>query len=137
MFVERLLRVEGLVGTEVLMLPLGFSIAMLINAVVLTILFQKDFRGFSRGLYRVLFQSGISAIAMGFTAYLFLNILAGLVDINTFIGIFSQGFLSGFAGIVVGVVFLKIMGNEEIDVAWRSIRRKFWKAKTIASGEEV
>lgn len=42
-FIESLLRVEGISGTEILMLPLAYSLALFLNASAFWILFQRDF----------------------------------------------------------------------------------------------
>ena len=132
-FIESLLRVEGLPGTEILMLPLGYSLAVLINATVFWFLFQKDFSSFSPALSKVFFQSLAAAVVLGFVSYQLLEVLDNVFDINTFWGIFSQGFLSGIAGIIAAVLLLKLLGSRELSEVWESFHHKFWKARTVAS----
>ncbi|MCH7529684.1 murein biosynthesis integral membrane protein MurJ [Patescibacteria group bacterium] len=132
-FFESLLRVEDLAGTEILMLPLGYSLAVIINAIVFWIAFQKDFKSFSFSLSTVFFQSLSAAIVLGFVAYQFLEILDNVFDINTFWGIFLQGALSGMAGIIAAVILLKLTKSKELSEVWKSLHHKFWKTRAVAS----
>jgi putative peptidoglycan lipid II flippase len=134
-FVEHLLRVEGLSGTAVLMLPLAFSLASIVNVLLLWFLFQRDFKGFSASIARVIGETGIAALAMGGVAYYFLSLFDDIFDINTFWGIFAQGFFSGIIAVFVGILILSMLGNPEIREVGRSLHKKFWKAKTLASEE--
>ncbi|MCH7756580.1 hypothetical protein IIC45_00620 [Patescibacteria group bacterium] len=132
-FVESLLRVEGIDGTSVLMLPLAYSLAFLINAFLFWYLFQKDFKKFSSTLSRTFFESLSAAAVMGIATHQFLNVFDNVFDLDTFLGIFAQGLLSGILGIIVGILTLKLLGNKEIDEVWRSLHNKFWKTKVISS----
>lgn len=132
-FIESLLRVEGIEGTVILMLPLGYSLAFIINVVLFWIVFQRDFRVFSRTLSRTFFESLSAAVVMGFAMHQFLDIFDDVFDINTFTGIFLQGFLSGILGLAIGITMLKLLNNKEIDEVWRALHKKFWKTRVISS----
>lgn len=134
-FTESLLRVEGIPGTEILMLPLGYSIAALVNAGIFLFLIHRDFRVFSRSVSRPFFEILSASIVMGFVVHQFLNVFDSVFDINTFWGIFAQGFLSGILGIAVGIILLKLLKNKEIDEIQESLRKKFWRVKTVGSEE--
>jgi putative peptidoglycan lipid II flippase len=135
-FIESLLRVEGIQGTSVLMLPLGYSIAFILNAIAFWIMFQRDFKTFSKSLSRTFFQSLSASIIMGFVSYKFLNMFDDLFDINTFWGIFLQGLFAGIAGIITGVLMLVLLRNREIGEVWKSLHSKFWQADTVAVEQE-
>ncbi|MBL7045359.1 MAG: hypothetical protein ISR98_02055 [Parcubacteria group bacterium] len=135
-FIESLFRVEGIEGTSVLMLPLGYSIALILNATAFWVMFQKDFSSFSRSLSKTFFQSLSASILMGFVSYEFLNVFDDLFDIDTFWGIFSQGLFAGIVGIATGVMMLVLLGNKEIGEVWRSLHSKFWRADTVIAEQE-
>jgi len=135
-FVESLLRVEDIEGTSILMLPLGYSFALLINATAFWIMFQKDFKSFSKSLSKTFFQSLSAAILMGFVAHTFLRVFDDLFDIDTFWGIFSQGLFAGIVGIATGILMLVLLGNDEIKEVWKSLHSKFWRVDTIAPEQE-
>jgi len=129
---ESLLRVEHVPGTEVIMLALAYSLGMVANAVTFWIIFRHDFGDhLPRSLYRTLLHSFSGAIVAGAVSYGVLVVLGNVFDLNTFPGIFSQGFLSGIAGIVAGILTLKVLKNEEIKEIWAILHHKFWRARIV------
>ena len=91
-FIESLLRIEDLSGTSIVMLPLAYTIGMIINAILLWGAFGRDFKEFSLSLERAFVQSFAASIIMGFVAYRVLGILGDTFNINTFRGIFAEAF---------------------------------------------
>ena len=136
-FVSALLKVEDLSGTAVLMLPLGFSIATIVNGLIYWVAFERKFRGFSRGVVGTFFNGLGASVIMGATAYVGLNIFAPLLDTSTLIGIFLQGFGAGLVAILAGVVVLSLLGSRELFEIWSVVRGKFWKTKVIATDPEI
>lgn len=140
----RLFRVEDIVGTSVLMLPLAFSIGITIAALWHIASFHREFKVHyevtekvhMRLVFRTFVESFFSAVVMGVGAYVALNVLDTVFFLETFIGIFAQGLFSGLFGIVVGIIFLKIVGNTEIEEMWRTAHRKFWKARVVGPDAE-
>lgn len=132
-FIESLLRVEDLSGTSILMLPFGFSLALIINATLFWVAFQKDFKKFSETLSKTFFESFAGAIVMGFVAHQMLDIFDDVFDLATFLGIFLQGFISGIIGILFGIIVLLLLKNNELQEVWVSLHKKFWKTKVISS----
>jgi len=68
---------------------------------------------------------------MGFIAHEGLSVFGRLFDLNTFLGIFAQGFLSGVLGIAGGAAVLWILGNVEMREVWASLHRQFWRRRTL------
>jgi putative peptidoglycan lipid II flippase len=130
-FIENLLRVDDVPGAVVLMLPLGFSIGAFINMVIHWIAFEQDFRGFSSAVFKSLFQVLGASIIMGAITYWFLGIFGSQFDIDTFNGIFLQGFLAGIIGIAVHIGLLILLKNRELTVIAKTLKHKIWKAKII------
>jgi len=124
---EKILRVEDIKGTEVLMLPLAFSIGNIINLCLLWYFFEKNFQGFTRAIIRTIIQGSVASIFAGYISYLFLNIFDDLFSIDTVLGVFYQGLFSGLIGIFFGVIILKILRNQEIDEVWKTLHSKIWK----------
>ncbi len=121
---EALLRVQGLSGTVVLMLPLAFSIGLVTNVLIYWFLFQKDFGKFNHAVLTTLIQSSLSALLAGFVTQRALVALALVFDLNTFWGIFSQGFLAGIIGIIAGFVLLVLMKNQELAEIRASLKKQ-------------
>jgi putative peptidoglycan lipid II flippase len=131
-FFEALLRVEGISGTHVLMLPLGYSLAMLITIGLFFYSYQRDFTSFVHALKRPFAQSVSASIIMGFASHEMLDVLDDVFNLDTFLGIFSQGAIAGAVGIAVGIAVLQLMGNQEIKAVWDTLHRKFWRRGAVA-----
>ncbi len=130
-FIESLFRVTDIRGTVVLMLSLGYSLAVFVNCILLGYYFHKNFPGFIRSLLLTLIQSVSASIFMGFITYLCLNYFSTIFNLNTLLGIFTQGLFSGLIGIVAGVIILKLLNNQEITEVWQTLHSRIWKAKTL------
>ena len=74
---------------------------------------------------------------MGVAAYFSLNFLDNIFDINTFVGIFSQGVLSALIGGFVWLGVLKTLKNKELKEITNAIFAKFWKTPVIAPEPET
>ncbi len=136
-FVSALLKVEDLTNTAVLMLPLGFSIATIINGLIHWVAFERQFRGFSRGVVKTFFDVLGASVIMGAIAYVGLNISAPLLDTTSLVGIFLQGFGAGLVAILAGIVILSLLKNRELLEIWCVVHGKFWKTKVIATDPEI
>lgn len=135
-FIGSLLRVEGLVGASVLMLPLAYSVGMLLNTVILIYFFRKRFGKFLSPVKDTLMYGSFSAIIAGVVAYEFLEVLGLYLDLDTFVGVFTQGLVAGIAGLLTWWLILELMGNEEIKDVRTAIHRKFWKTTVIIPDKE-
>jgi len=129
--------VEDLSSSAVLMLPLGFSIATIINGLIYWAAFEREFRGFSRGVVRTFFDGLGTAVIMGATAYIGLSLFAPLLDTTSLVGIFLQGFGAGLVAILAGIVILFLLKSRELSIIWGVVHGKFWKAKVIATDPEI
>lgn len=127
LWLGELWRVADVAGMELLVLPLAFTVGMIINLIIFWRSFRRDFGAFPPLLYRSIGQSTVAALTAGTAAYLILQLLAPVFDQSTFWGIFNQGWWAGIGGIVVGVFILRRLGNEELTEISHSFRRKFWR----------
>lgn len=134
---ENSMRVSSEKSSMVLILPIAFSIGQILNLVLLWASFDKKFCCFSDILWRSIFHTTASSIIMGYTTYQMLKVFDDVFDINTTIGIFSQGFYSGIIGIFVGVMVLILMGNQEIKTVGKTLHSRFWKSKVVMVEEEL
>jgi len=129
-FINFLLRVDDVPGTEVLMLPLAYTLGLFINLYLHWSHFARKF-GFLSLRDRVVRHSFFSAVLSGFVAYEALNFFDKLVDINTLPGIFLQGLLAGILGILSGFFLLVILKNEELRAIISALRGRFWSVRPI------
>ncbi len=134
-FIEVFLRVDGLSGTSVLVLPLAFSIGITFNMLIHWVDFHLDFPAFTKPVLQTFFQSFVSSICMGLVSYFCLNMLSNFFTLSTLPGIFFQGFLAGIVGIITCVILLKLFGSLELQEVQDTLHRKFWKTKDIVTEE--
>lgn len=135
-FMESLLRVEGLEGTEVLTLPLSFSIGMTINGLVLWVLLSKMGRGFHYPILVTFSQVFASAVIGGAGAYVTLGIYSLFVELDTLLAVLMQGVFAGSVGVLINILILVLLENRELRAVIRTLRYRFWKAEVPSLGAD-
>lgn len=136
-FFESLLKVSDVPGTVVLMLPLGFTIGLFVNLVTHWVGFAYEFPSYSKQVIRTTFEVVGSSVIMGYVSYLGLNIFDNIFDINTLLGIFSQGFFSGLLGITAGIFVLYLLKSRELSEVWTTLHKKIWRVSITAPDPEI
>ncbi|MES3031806.1 MAG: lipid II flippase MurJ [Patescibacteria group bacterium] len=135
-FIESLLKVSDIAGTEVLMLPLAYSIGTILNFILQWFFIKKDFMGDEPFITKTFFQSLGASFFLGLTAYIGLNIFSPIFGTTTLVGVFLQGFISGILGILAAILVLHLLKNEEQKYLFESFKTKFWRTKVIAPDQE-
>ncbi len=135
-FIESLLKVTDIPGTEVLMLPLAYSMGTILNFILHWIFVKKDFMPEESFITKTFFQSLGASFSLGIVGYLSLNILSPILGTTTFWGVFLQGFISGILGIIAAIFVLYLLKNEEFIDIVNTLKTKFWRAKIIAPSPE-
>jgi putative peptidoglycan lipid II flippase len=135
-FFESILRVSGIGGTEVLMLPLAYSVGSLVNFILHWLSVKKDFMRKEPFITRTFFQSLGASFFIGLVSFLSLQALSPIFGTSTFWGVFSQGLLSGLLGILAGLVVLYLLKNEELRDLLKILRTKFWGGRVIIPSQE-
>ncbi len=136
-FVESLLKVQDISGSVVLMLPLGFTIGVILNVCMHWVDFSREFRTYSREVLSTLFQVLSASVIMGYVTYIMLNVFDGIFNVHTGLGIFMQGFVSGIVGICALVFVLFILGSVELRMVWQTLHRKIWKTEVVPPDAEL
>jgi putative peptidoglycan lipid II flippase len=135
-FMESLLKVNDIPGTEVLMLPLAYSAGTILNFVLHWIFVKRDFMPTESFITKTFFQSLGASFFLGLVAYFSLNILSPIFGTTTFWGVFLQGFISGILGILTAIGVLYLLGSEELKDLMEAFQTKFWKVKIVAPAQE-
>lgn len=135
-FMESLLKVGDIPGTEVLMLPLAYSAGTILNFVLHWIFVKVDFIPGEPYIAKTFFQSLGASFFLGLVSYISLNILSPIFGTTTFIGVFLQGFISGILGIIAAIIVLYLLKSEELNDLIQTIATKFWKAKVVVPSQE-
>lgn len=137
-FVDSLLRVDGILGTRILMLPLGYACGIIANAFALWLMFRKDYFAETKTtIKRVGFESIASSLILGFVTYNALSLLDDVVDINTFWGIFLQGFFAGIIGLIAWAGILYLLKSRELSEVAQVLHRKFWRQNVVAPEQNI
>jgi peptidoglycan biosynthesis protein MviN/MurJ (putative lipid II flippase) len=136
-FLEEIFKVSGEEGTRVLILPLAYSVGVMINLVLHWAQFERDFRGFSRQVFRSLFQIFSASIIMGYATFISLRFFDNLFSLEKAIGVFMQGLLSGIVGIVAFLAILKLLRNAEIGEMWKALHHRIWRSKVVIPDQDV
>lgn len=135
-FFESLFKVEGLVGTPVLMLALAYSLGVFVNTIAHWRAFHTEFSDFSRPVFRTLFQTFSASVLMGFVSYKCLDIFDDIFHLDTVFGVFMQGFCSGIIGIAFCLLVLKALKSEELEDVWRTLHAKIWRREVLVPDAE-
>jgi putative peptidoglycan lipid II flippase len=131
-FVESLLRVSDIAGTTVLMLAFAYTLGCLVQALVGMFYFARDFSISYSRFKRLALQSFAASVIGGSAAYAALSVVGSVVDINTVVGIVTQGAVGGFSGLIITVLMLWLLRNEELAVAIAALRRRFKDSPKVA-----
>lgn len=135
-FFESLLKVEDIKGTEVLMLPLAYSVGTILNFILNWFFIKRDFMKNDSFITKTLLHSLGASFFLGLVSYLSLNIFSFVFDMNTFLGIFLQGFISGILGMMASIIVLYLLKNEEMNDLIKTFKTKFWKTRVLVSPQE-
>lgn len=127
-FFEKLLKIESLPGSLVVVLPLAYLTGTLINCALLWNAFERQFTAFSDRLWRVIFHSFSASVIMGFVTYWGLVFLEPLGKEQTTFGVFLQGLGAGLIGIVAWVLIMILLGNREFSAVIQTLRSRIWKS---------
>lgn len=142
-FIGALLRVDDL-NTQVLMLPLAYTIGVLFNALLHWVAFVKDIKIISdgqsdtdstmvgvRSLRRTFLESLFASLIGGYASYGMLQLTANIFDTRTVLGVFSHGFFAGIIGIMITVVVLYFLANPELADIWKTLHNKIWRKQLV------
>jgi hypothetical protein len=135
-FFESVLKVTDISGTEVLMLPLAYSVGTVLNFILHVFFVRRDFMGKDPFISKTFFQSLGASFFIGLVSYICLNLFEPILGTKTFWGVFLQGFISGILGICAGILVLYLLKSEELKELASTLHTKFWKAKVIAPSQE-
>jgi len=135
LFFEELLRVGGLSGTAVLMLPIGYSAGALVQAGFLLYRFEKDFGQHLSALLASASESAFAALIAGVCAYGALQLSSDLFHLTTTLGVFLHGALGGVVGVGGAVVVLLLMQSQEFLEVKDAVHQKLWPKPSVVPEE--
>ncbi len=134
---ESLFRLEGVMGTDVLILALAFVIGVIIEMFILICMTKKEFGLSFEGLGRQLAESTLAAFTAGLSAYLTLIFIVDGINQETFVGIMLQGAVAGAVGALGGMLVYYILGSRELQEIYRSYHSRIFRTDVIAPQQDT
>jgi putative peptidoglycan lipid II flippase len=131
-FFKNLFRLEGVAGTEVLMLTLAFVLGQFIQLAILMTISVYSFGISYRPLIRLFAEAFAAALAGGFSAYAALVFVVGGINQDTFIGITLQGLVAGLMGLTAVILVYMVVRAPELFEIYRSFHSKIFRTDIIA-----
>ncbi|MFZ2555270.1 MAG: lipid II flippase MurJ [Minisyncoccia bacterium] len=137
-FLETFLRVEDLLGTQILALALAYSLASLISAFALTIYFQFRFGTFFMEIGRSLGEGFMAAFAAAAASYSTLHVIGDISLSSTFLSVLLKGGTAGLVGCAAAAFAYFLLGNREYGENALALRRRIWKdVEPVTSAEQT
>ncbi len=124
-FFALLMRLDSVKGSEVLMLPIGFTVGMLVQVVVMLVVMARTFEMSFTGMGRHFMVSLAASLAGGAVAYFTLVFVVSGVNQDRFVGILLQGVAGGVFGLIATVVTYRLLGSPELHEIYQSFRSRF------------
>jgi len=131
LYLKTILKVDIVQSSLILILPIGFTVGQWVQCILLLLgigglptIFSKEFRV---SAFQSLMATGIIALC----SYVTLDFMSGVVDIRTFFGIASQGFVAGTVGLLAGGAFLILVGNNELKTVLHTSLQRIRRQPTI------
>lgn len=111
-FLESLFRVENVPGTEVLMIPLSYSLTIMLAALLFGYLFARRFGWEGRTLDTLVTSFSASVIG-GAAAYTTLVLIGPSIPLSTFVGVLTQAVSAFVVGLAAWAATLYLLESRE------------------------
>jgi len=135
-FLESALRVRGVPGTEVLVLPIAYTLALFLHSSVLLVLSRRHLHFRAVVLLRNLVEALLAGFVAGAFAYITLNFFDAGLRTDTLIGIALQGFLAGVVGLAGAVGVYALIGSRELSETLGALQRRMFKTTVVGPQDE-
>ncbi len=123
---------------HVLSLAIAFSLSALVQMFLLLFALRMEFENLDdRRIIASMTKVIQATFFAGLTVQLFKYIVSGMVDLNTFLGIFTQLTISSVAGISVFILVAHLMKMEEYLDFKRIITGKLFRIKKVTLEEDI
>ena len=122
-FIEALLRVEDVPGTDVLLIAMGAMLGQVATGVLALVTLQNVAPGVSKSLARPMLEGAAAAILGGASAYGVLSFFGNLAPATTLAYVFTEALLAGMVGLAVSAAVLALLANKEFKDLMDSLKR--------------
>lgn len=132
-----LMRIEGVAGSEIIMLGLGYSIAICLQTGVLVFFAVRTFKIPMMWLVPNMSRALLAAIVGSLAAYATLNFFVEGINEASFLGILIQGMLGGCIGISGIILTYYLLRSPELHEIYKSFHKRIFKTDVVAPQEDV
>lgn len=122
-FVEALLRVEDVPGTDILLIAAGSMLGQVATGFLALLTLRSVAPGVARSLLRPVSEGAAAAILGGSAAYGVLSFLGNLAPATTLFVVFTEAFIAGMVGLMVAAAVLALLANREFKDLVDSLKR--------------
>jgi len=133
---ESVMRVTDVPGTEVLVLALAYSSALLIHAFVMVAISARFLHFSGRALLGDLARGLFAAIVAGATAYAILNLFVEGVRTEKLLGVFLQGLIATSTGLFGAILAYYVVGSRELREVYKALHRRVFKTSDITPPQD-
>lgn len=135
--ISDLMRIGNVAGSEIILIALGYSIAICLQTIVLFLFAVREFSLPCKWLLPNLARATLASIAGGLAAYATLNFFVEGINETSFLGIFIQGMLGGLTGIAAIILTYYALRSPELREIYHSFHRRIFKTDVVAPQEDV
>jgi putative peptidoglycan lipid II flippase len=136
-WLSALFRLEGVAGTEVLLLVVSYVVGVILETVLLFIFASRQFGLSVMPLARQFGEGLLAAFTAGVLAYGTLIFIVDGINQETLIGILLQGVVAGMVGVAGAILMYYGLGSRELQEIYGSFRTKLLKTDVIAPQSET
>jgi putative peptidoglycan lipid II flippase len=139
-FVEALgvlMRIEGVAGSEIILIGLGYSVAICLQTMILLFYAVRTFSIPMQWLLPNVSRSILAVVVGSLSAYATLNFFVEGINEASFLGILLQGLLGGVVGIAGTILTYYLLHSPELKEIYNSFHRKIFKTDVVAPQEDV
>lgn len=130
-FFTTLFRLENVIGSEVLMLPLGYTIGVIVEVCLMLYFAGATFGMSLRNLVQPLIVSITASVVGGLFAYATLLFIVEGVNQNTVVGILVQGAVAGVFGLGGVILAYRLLGSPEMHEIYVALKGRLRKREII------
>lgn len=112
-FIEALMRVEGVPGSDILFIALGAALGQLVMGALAIATLRTVAPGVASSLARPILEGTGAAIVGGAVAYGALLLMGNIAPLSTLLIVLAQGVAAGMVGVVAAAGVLFLLENKE------------------------
>ena len=131
------MRLADVGGTEVLILALGYTLAVMLEAIVLMLFARRIFSIALTPLLVPFLNAVAAAFVGGISAYVSLHFFVEGINPDTFLGILLQGLLSGVVGLFGALLTYMGLQADELREIHAAFRRRLFKTDVVAPQQDI